>query len=77
VKYYAKHNIELDEDQIIVTTAGSEAITFAMMLTCNEGDEIIVPEPFYTNYNALRQWLPSSSNPSQPMLRLALRSRKM
>lgn len=51
VKYYAKHNIELEEDQIIVTTAGSEAITFAMMLTCNEGDEIIVPEPFYTNYN--------------------------
>jgi len=51
VHYYAKHNIPLREDEIIVTTAGSEAIVFAMSVVCNEGDEIIVPEPFYTNYN--------------------------
>jgi len=51
VEYYAKHKIELHESDIIVTTAGSEAITFAMMVTCNEGDEVLVPEPFYTNYN--------------------------
>ncbi|HOD53248.1 MAG TPA: pyridoxal phosphate-dependent aminotransferase [Candidatus Cloacimonadota bacterium] len=51
VKYYQKHHIHLHEDEIIVTTAGSEAIIFAMMVTCNAGDEIIVPEPFYTNYN--------------------------
>ncbi|MCB5250173.1 MAG: pyridoxal phosphate-dependent aminotransferase [Candidatus Cloacimonadales bacterium] len=51
VRYYKKHQIELNEDEIIVTTAGSEAIIFAMMVTCNPGDEIIVPEPFYTNYN--------------------------
>ena len=51
VRYYHKHGIELKEDQIIVTTAGSEAITFAMMVVCNAGDEVIVPEPFYTNYN--------------------------
>ena len=51
VKYYARHNIALTEDEIIVTTAGSEAIVFALSVVCNEDDEVIVPEPFYTNYN--------------------------
>ena len=52
VKYYQKFGISLNEDEINVTTAGSEAIIFAMIITCNPGDEIIVPEPFYTNYNS-------------------------
>jgi len=51
VKYYRKNGIELKTSDIIVTTAGSEAITFAMMVVGEVGDEIIVPEPFYTNYN--------------------------
>lgn len=51
VNYYNKHKIELDSDDIIVTTAGSEAIVFALLTTCNVGDEVIIPEPFYTNYN--------------------------
>lgn len=51
VHYYAKHNINVNEDEIIVTIAGSEAIVFALSVVCNEGDEVIVPEPFYTNYN--------------------------
>ncbi len=51
VKYYKKHEINISKEDIIVTTAGSEAIIFAMLVTCNESDEIIVPEPFYTNYN--------------------------
>ncbi|MCB5251849.1 MAG: pyridoxal phosphate-dependent aminotransferase [Candidatus Cloacimonadaceae bacterium] len=51
VRYYAKHGVDLTTNDIIVTTAGSEAITFAMLVVANEGDEIIVPEPFYTNYN--------------------------
>lgn len=51
VEYYARHQILLKEEEIIVTTAGSEAITFAMMVVCGVGDEIVVPEPFYTNYN--------------------------
>jgi aspartate aminotransferase len=51
VRYYARHGIALQENDIIVTTAGSEAIVFAMLVTCNVGDEIIIPEPFYTNYN--------------------------
>ncbi|MEA2095816.1 MAG: pyridoxal phosphate-dependent aminotransferase [Candidatus Cloacimonadota bacterium] len=51
VNYYGRHNIELNADDIIVTTAGSEAIVFALLTACNVGDEVIVPEPFYTNYN--------------------------
>ncbi len=51
VTYYRKNQIELHENEIIVTTAGSEAIVFAMMVICDDGDEIVVPEPFYTNYN--------------------------
>ena len=49
--YYEGHGISLEQEDIIVTTAGSEAIIFALLATCNPGDEIIVPEPFYTNYN--------------------------
>ncbi len=51
VKYYGKHDIKITDDEVIVTTAGSEALVFAMMATCNPGDEILLPEPFYTNYN--------------------------
>lgn len=51
VQYYRHYGINLKTEEIIVTTAGSEAITFAMMLVGDVGDEIIVPEPFYTNYN--------------------------
>jgi len=51
VRYYNKHQIQLDMEDIIVTTAGSEAIVFALFVCCNPGDEVIVPEPFYTNYN--------------------------
>lgn len=49
--YYRKYNINLDYTDIIVTTGGSEAIEIAMMTCLNEGDEIIIPEPFYANYN--------------------------
>ncbi len=48
---YKKHNIDITADDMIVTTGGSEAITIAFCSTLNEGDEIIVPEPFYANYN--------------------------
>ncbi len=51
VEYYARQDISLAENQIIVTTAGSEAVTFAMLVVAEAGEEIIVPEPFYTNYN--------------------------
>lgn len=50
-EYYSRYNIELSPEEIVVTTGGSEAIIFAMMAVCEPGEEIIVPEPFYTNYN--------------------------
>jgi len=51
VYYYQKNNIAVSIEDIIVTTAGSEAIVFALLGICNPGDEVIIPEPFYTNYN--------------------------
>lgn len=51
VQYYASKNVALTTNDILVTTGGSEAILFAMMCCCDPGDEIIVPEPFYANYN--------------------------
>lgn len=48
---YKKYNINISENDIIITTGGSEAIIFAFMSTLDEGDEVIVPEPFYANYN--------------------------
>lgn len=51
IGYYHKFNIELDPSQIIITTGGSEAILFGMMACLDPGDEVIIPEPFYANYN--------------------------
>jgi aspartate aminotransferase len=51
VKYYADYNIALDYQDIMITTGGSEAIEIAMMTCLNEGNEVIIPEPFYANYN--------------------------
>lgn len=52
-KYYKNNNINLTAEDIIVTVGGSEAIFFAMLSICDIGDEIIVFEPFYTNYNGI------------------------
>ncbi|QLG44292.1 pyridoxal phosphate-dependent aminotransferase [Costertonia aggregata] len=49
--YYSKKHIHVNAEQIIVTTGGSEALSFAMGSIADEGDEIIIPEPFYANYN--------------------------
>ncbi|WP_304708246.1 pyridoxal phosphate-dependent aminotransferase [uncultured Rikenella sp.] len=50
-RFYTERGLPLTGEQIIVTTGGSEAILMAMMATCNRGDQIIVPEPYYANYN--------------------------
>lgn len=52
VKYYAKFNIDVTVDDIIITTGGSEAVFFSFMACLDPGDEIIVPEPAYANYMA-------------------------
>lgn len=49
--YYGSFNINIDANDIIITTGGSEAIEIAMLTCFNEGDELIIPEPFYANYN--------------------------
>ena len=49
--YYKKHNIYVSPDDIITTVGASEALSFTMNSICDPGDEVIIPEPFYANYN--------------------------
>ncbi len=49
--YLNKYNYNVNSEDVFITTGGSEAIIFAMMAVCDNRDEIIIPEPFYTNYN--------------------------
>ena len=51
VEYYKRVGINVTADQIIITTGGSEAILFGFMACMDAGDEVIIPEPFYANYN--------------------------
>jgi len=51
LEYYKRNNIELEENELMITTGGSESILFALIACCEHGDEVIVFEPFYTNYN--------------------------
>ncbi|MDT0675786.1 pyridoxal phosphate-dependent aminotransferase [Autumnicola musiva] len=50
-QYYSKHDIPVNSDEIIITTGGSEALLFTMGSITDPGDEVIIPEPFYANYN--------------------------
>jgi aspartate aminotransferase len=52
IGYYAKSDIYVTTDEIIITTGASEAILFGLMACMDPGDEIIIPEPFYANYKA-------------------------
>ena len=51
VTYYSKNDIHITPNEIIITTGGSEAILFGFMACLDAGDEVIIPEPFYANYN--------------------------
>jgi len=50
LRFYANMGVELTEDELRVTIGGSEAFVFALQATCNPGDEVLIPEPFYPNY---------------------------
>ncbi len=50
--YYAKHNINVTENEILITCGGSEALQFAFTVCLDPGDEILTTEPYYTNYNS-------------------------
>lgn len=49
---YQKQGLPVALEDILITTGGSEALIFAFLCTCNPGDEVIIPEPFYANYNS-------------------------
>ena len=51
VTYYKKHGVNVTSDNIVVTTGGSEALLFTIGSITDPDDEIIIPEPFYANYN--------------------------
>lgn len=51
IEYYKGYDINYELGEILITNGGSEALLFAMMTLCNPGENILVPEPFYTNYN--------------------------
>lgn len=55
VNYYKKFHIEVNAEQVLVTTGASEAIQFAFLSCLDEHDEVIIPEPFYANYNGFAQ----------------------
>ena len=50
-QYYTNHDIKVSADELIITTGGSEALLFTMGSIADAGDEVIIPEPFYANYN--------------------------
>lgn len=51
ISYYKKWDINFEKDELLTTNGGSEAIMFALMTICDPGDNVLAPEPFYTNYN--------------------------
>lgn len=55
ISYYKKWNIDFEKDEIMITNGGSEALLFALMAVCDVDDEVIIPEPFYTNYNGFAE----------------------
>ncbi|WP_234986166.1 pyridoxal phosphate-dependent aminotransferase [Dethiosulfovibrio salsuginis] len=52
IEYYKGYDMHFESDEVLITNGGSEALMFAMMALCDPGDEVLVPEPFYANYNA-------------------------
>ncbi len=61
--YYEEYNIHFNNDEILITNGGSEALLFTMLSICDEGDNILVPEPFYSNYYNFAKSVGVSINP--------------
>lgn len=51
IKYYKKYNMHYEEDEVLITNGASEALLFTIIAIADSGDEILIPEPFYANYN--------------------------
>jgi len=67
--FYQGIGIDVDHTEMLVTTGGSEAISFALMSTVNPDEEVIVPEPFYANYNGFSVAAGVRVSPSPPALK--------
>ena len=63
IKYYKSYDMEFGHDELLITNGGSEALLFAMLTLCNPGENILVPEPFYTNYNGFATCVDVEINP--------------
>ena len=63
IKYYKSYDMEFGHDDLLITNGGSEALLFAMLTLCNPGENILVPEPFYTNYNGFATCVDVEINP--------------
>ena len=61
--YYKNYNINFESDEILITNGGSEALLFTMLSICDEGDNILVPEPFYSNYDNFAKAVGVTINP--------------
>lgn len=53
--YYTTYNMNFEKDEILITNGGSEALMFAFIAVADPGDEVLAPEPFYTNYNGFAE----------------------
>lgn len=62
-KYYDKLGMHFEKNEILITTGGSEAIIFALQCILDDGDEILIPEPFYPNYNTITRTCGASIHP--------------
>lgn len=63
IEYYKKWGVEFSEDEIFVTSGGSEAILLTLMVISDPGDEILIPEPYYTNYNGFAEGVGTKMSP--------------
>lgn len=63
IKYYENWDINFEKDEILVTNGGSEGISFALMAIADQGENVLIPEPFYTNYNGFSQVAGVKVNP--------------
>lgn len=63
IEYYRKWGVEFTKDELFVTNGGSEAILLTFMVICDPGDEILIPEPYYTNYNGFAEAAAAKMSP--------------
>ena len=63
IESYKKNDTFFNKEDILITQGGSEAIFFTLMAICNEGDNVLVPEPFYSNYSSFCHFAGAEINP--------------